>query len=174
MITKKILIIVVIFLWPVIILGQSNKVDNYISLSLQGGYLKSLNNSKGQTTYGGFEIRPSIHYNLSKVVTLLFEYNYSRHKYDNSSEYTGYLNKHFLNLGLRVYPKSENSFYLKSAVSFPLSDDNDYQPIPGLNLGTGRDFRISDEVSFFTEAEIFFTCKGPFNNFIFTKCRIKN
>jgi len=144
----------VLLFTPLYLFSQSAEPDNYFSLNFQAGYLFpfstiSLANSQS------FEVRPSIQYKFSKTLTLLFEYNICTQKfyYKNSSSYT---NKNLISFGVRIYPQSSEHYYIKPAFSLPAnSHANDYQWIPGLNLGIGYDFKLSNEFDFFGEAETF-------------------
>ncbi len=166
---KKPLIIIVILFLPLCLFGQSNRQNDYFALSFQAGYLKPLNSSDGKTKYGGFELRPSVEYKISKAAAILFEYNYGRNKYSDSDGNTGYINDSFLGLGFRLYPKTEEKFYFKPVITLPVNTGaNDYQPIPGLNLGIGNDFRINNNVDLFGEAELFLSVMGGNIRFSFS------
>lgn len=149
---KKLIMMFVILFTPLYLFSQSTEPDNYISLNFQAGYLFPFSTT-GLANSQSFEVRPSIHYKLSKTLTLLLEYNIctQRFYYKNSSSSTS---KYLISFGLRIYPQSKEHYYIKPALSVPNnSGPHDINLMPGFNLGIGYDFKLSNEFDFFGEAE---------------------
>lgn len=152
----KTLIILTIFLSPICLLGQSNNSENYLSVNFQVGYLVPQNTSMpDRAIKGGLEIRPSIYNKISRNVTTLIEFIYCEHKYKTAPD-RGVIIDRFINFGIRVYPRTNEQFYLKPSIGYSVENNDNLNIFPNLNFGVGNDFRISNKIDLFGEAEIFF------------------
>jgi len=153
--TKKVIIIAVILLSPVLLVGQSNKQGEYLSINFQTGYLipQNTGGAPEQALKGGYEIRPSVYKKMSQHVTVLFEFIYSEHKYKTAQNKGLYIDR-VINIGFRIYPRAKEQIYLKPTIGYSLNEN--YNSFPNLNFGVGNDFGISKKIDLFAEAEIFF------------------
>ena len=145
----------ILLLLPVHLIGQSNKQGEYLSINFQAGYLIPQNSGGApeRALKGGLQLRPSAYKMISKHVTLLFEFIYSEHKYKTAPDKGLYIDR-VVNIGFRIYPKSNEKFYLKPTLGYSLNEN--HNSFPNLNFGVGNDFGISKKIDLFGEAEIFF------------------
>lgn len=162
MFKSKLLIIFVILLCPLHLFSQSGKTEKTFSIGFQVGYLFPQNT--GGSTYSslvpGLEYRPSIHYKLSKTVSSVLEYSYSKLKYELKERENLSVTFQSINLGLRVYPKIDESIYLKPAFSFSIHEK--LALFPNINIGTGAEIRISKSIGLFGEADVKFSLSSEY------------
>jgi len=154
---KSIVIIILIFC-PFYVYGQSIVPEKNLSLGFQVGYLfpQNTGGSPYSTLIPDLEYRLSIQYKLSKKITSVLEYSYSKLKYksEEKERRNQFYTFQSIDLGLKIYPKSEENIYLKTALSSPIQ--NNLILFPNLSLGIGTEINISKEINLFGGANLIF------------------
>jgi hypothetical protein len=143
----KILIVVFLFVIPLTVFSQTDKLKVY-SLSFETSYLFIRNSNKG------ISLKPSAQYKLGRDISMYSEFLYCFTKEDSHKyQYA------VVDFGVKVNQTSEQIAYLKLGLGGIISRTINSGGAGGIliDLGIGREFDLSRKVTLFIEGNALFS-----------------